>query len=620
MRDHLNNKSQEYQKLLLSASIRREAKQNEENNDAKNYSCGKSHNNNFILYMEFKFENIILSRYLFDIRDELGTPIRNSVQITRFIIMRSDNHIMGTCVSNRVILCYRNDKETKTILHKLKEELKRKYFISLTDERNEDTNGNEIDKSLLSYIIQFTLVCKYIESGKWVHIWDNMNTIVESKFCGNNSSKYFNCIGFKFDILNTNYKVTSQKKNCIHLVQMHLKVMLSMYKILPVVEEQICEHMFVYCLPRCSMRATILNVQDISDATVEKQNFNYKDYWLHVHGYVLNQNALKKIVKVRLYKGVFNYPQGVLLRDNIYKLNIPIKNEPFFYVCQFLSTFELLKKAQMNLLKWSQCDDAAGNNIYDDLFLPHNSIGVRKEQGDGQDDSEFYSKLNRICKHQFEGNNFSQSISQSNKVQKTYDNSYHMYGNTLTTSGVSINLDFSKNKKSGNGKDSCNSELDTFLKESALAYYARHANPFNTNDLTHKNKQQDTTVVHIMDNQHRQAAKTRAQMEEAYTVGNPHQSNNQLDTYLHNVAKSYNSVEENNADHMTEVSMLGKVNPQIIFSKDFENFLDNLDEAALYQQEPLLTQVNFDQREGKRPNFPMTSPPLGQQKDYTQGS
>ncbi|EUD69309.1 hypothetical protein C922_00172 [Plasmodium inui San Antonio 1] len=668
MKDQLKNKSEEYQKLLLSASIRREAKQNEENKKAKKQQCGNNDNNDFIIYMEFKFENLILSRYLFEIRDELGTPIRNSVQITRFIIMRSENHIMGTCVSDRIILCYRNDKETTTILRTLKEELRKNYSICLTDEGNKDTNGNEIDKALLSYIIQFTLVCKYVECGKWVHIWDNMDTIIESKFCGNNSSKYFNCIGFKFHILNTNYRVASPKRDCIHFVQMHLKVMLSMYKVLPLVEEQMCENMFVYCLPRCSMRATILDVLDTSDAKVEEQNFNYQDYWLNVHGYVLNQNALKKIVKVRLYKGVFNYPQGVLLRDNIYKLNIAVKNDPFFYVCNFLSTFELLKRAEIKLLRFSECDEG-GKNLYDDLLPPQNSKRIRKEQSDNQDDSEFYAKLNRICKHQFEGNNFSPYLSQSNKLQRTYDNSYQLYGNTLTTtSGVSINLDFSKNKKSGSGeRDSSRRDLDAFLKKSAQDYYARevdlqqgiihhqrrhgpiqhetqhhavpyearhppvpyeplpkpdyrarNANPRRTDDLIHKTTQQGTTVVPTTDHSNCHAETKRAQLGQAYTVGNQNQGN-QLDKYLHNVAKSYTSVEgKNNPDHMAEANIFESVNPQIIFSKEFENFLDNLDEAALYQEQPLLPPVNFDQREGKRPNFPITTPPFGQMGNRTQ--
>ncbi|ANQ10166.1 Uncharacterized protein PCOAH_00045030 [Plasmodium coatneyi] len=640
MKDHLKDKSEEYQKLLLSASITREAKQNEENKKAKKQPSGNNDDNNFIIYMEFKFENLILSRYLFEIRDELGTPIRNSVQITRFLIMRSENHIMGTCVSDRIILCYRNDKETTTILQKLKQELKTKYSICLTVERNDKSNNNEIDKCLLSYIIQFTLVCKYVECGKWVHIWDNMDTIIESKFCGNNSSKYFNCIGFKFHILNTNYRVASQKKNYIHFVQMHLKVMLSMYKVLPLVEEQIYENMYVYCLPRCSMRATILNVLDISDAKVEERNFNYKDYWLNVHGYVLNENALKKIVKVRLYKGVFNYPQGVLLRDNIYKLNIAVKKDPFFYVCHFLRTFELLKRAQIKLLRFSDCDE--GESIFDDLFERQLVIPVKKEQGDDQDDPEFYAKLSRICKHEFEGNNFSHSISQSNKLQKTYDNSYQLYGNTLTTSGVSINLDFSKNKKSGNGEgDSSRRDLGTILKESALAYYAgqgnlqqkpiqhetglqpdyftRNANPDHAVDLVHKTKQQGTTVVPITDHPNNHAGMKTAQIGESYMVGNPNQ-NNQLDKYLHNVAKSYRVQEGNNPDYMTDFSMFESVNPQIIFSKDFENFLDNLDEAALYQEEPTLTQVDYDHQEKKRPNFPVTTnPPLGQTEDPTQG-
>ncbi|CAA9989534.1 conserved Plasmodium protein, unknown function [Plasmodium knowlesi strain H] len=643
MKNNLENKSEKYQKLLLSASIKREAKKNEENKNAKKNPYGNNDNNNFIIYMEFKFENLILCRYLFEIRDELGMPIRSSVQITRFIIMRSENHIMGTCVSNRIILCYRNDKETKIILQRLKEELKTKYSICLMDERNEESKGYDIDKCLLSYIIQFTLVCKYVECGKWVHIWDNMDTIIESKFCGNNSSKYFNCIGFKFHILNTNYRVVArQKKNCTHFVQMHLKVMLNMYKVLPLLEEQICENMYVYCLPRCSMRGTILGVLDAADTKGEEPNFNYKDYWLNVHGYVLNENAVNKIIKVKLYKGVFNYPQGALLRENIYKLNVAVKNNnTFFYVCHFIKTFELLKGERIKLLRFSEWDEG-GENIFGDLFVAKNIISVKKEQGDDQDDSEFYTKLNLICKHEFEENNFSESIYQSNKLQKTYDNSYHLYGNTLTTSGISINLDFSKNKKShtgGEGGESSKRNLGTILKESAMTYYgrqvdlqrkpiehearqegdycARNVNPDYAHDLVDRMKDEGTTVVQTMNYQNKHAQKKKAQAAESYTVRNPNRKD-QLDKYLHNVAKSYNSVEEKKLHHMAEVRMFENVNPQIIFSKDFENFLDNLDEAALYQQEPLLPPINFDHREKKRPNFPITSSPLGQREDHSE--
>ncbi|GAW82474.1 hypothetical protein, conserved [Plasmodium gonderi] len=684
MNENLENTSERYQKLLLSASLKREAKENEEINNVKKQTPGNNENNDFIIYIEFKFENLILSRYLFDIRDELGTPIRNSVQITRFIIMRSENHIMGTCVSNRIILCYRNDKESNGILEKLKEELKRSYSICLTLENNIEDNKKEIEKYLLSYIIQFTLVCKYVECGKWVHIWDNMDTIIESKFCGNNTSKYFNCIGFKFHILNMEHSIINQKKNYEHIVKVHLKVIINIYKVLPVGENNMCENMYVYCLPRCSMRATIL---DVFDSRKDEKKFNYKNYWLNVHGYVLNENSVKKIIKVKLYKGVFNYPQGVLLRDNIYKLNMRIKKEHFFYICNFVNSFELLKKSQLQLLKYS--DFFQVENIYDDLLLSKNKKKLKNEQDEEEEkekeeDSDFYKKLNLICNNEYEGNKIAQEISHSNKQQNVYENSYNLYGNTLTNlGGMSINLNFSKNikinkndqKSSGSTTQSYhytkNDLVDAFLNESALAYQSRGSymnkeqekeNPhqYDYNDIQQepchlsnpelnecapnespferskpitridiakkksntlqihenvsKTKQTGTTVVHTRDNNLNIPFEKHSRRHDEIYKENQNK-NKELDNHLHSIAKNYNSIPGNNSEHMTNVNMFENVNAQIIFSKEFQNFLDNLDEVALYQQEPL-ERLNFDQREKKRPNFLMNNPQTSETSEH----
>ncbi|SBT78323.1 conserved Plasmodium protein, unknown function [Plasmodium ovale] len=614
MNKNFSDKSNEYGKRLLSASITREMKENEERINLKKLPVDNMEKNDFIAYMELTLENLIISRYLFDIRDERGSPMRNSIQITRFIIMKSRNHIMGTCVSNRVILCYCNDKESNIILQNLMEELKKNYSVYLKLEENIENHTRYIEKQLLSYIIQFTLVCKYLQCGKWIHIWDNMDTIIESKFVGNNKEKYFNCIGFKFSILNNDYDIFSDMNKCIHKIKIHLKVTINIYKVLPIGKD-ICENMYVYCLPRCSMKATILN-NITCTSNNKKENFNYKNYWLDIHGYILNDISIEKIIQVKLYKGIFKYPQGVLLRDNIYQINIPTKKKDFFYICSFLYKFELLKKSQMKLLTHS-----------DNLKFDTNSYVLMQTVNVETDTNrDFYSKLNKLCSNNFEDNNLRQEMLNKNVKETFYNNAYNMYGNTITGSMKSLNLNFNKQQKDEYIK--CNDfkrdhvkNIDTFLRESSLNYrdnYGQSTSFSGKQEIwnnQHSQGESHDCVTVATDLLHKSAhhpnavlrppiIATTATTATGATRETYHQNEDKrLDAYLHAVTATYKSQMEDDARRdFTDVHMFEGLNAQVILSKEFQNFLDNTEEAALYTGGNNQT-VDFDRRERKRPNF-----------------
>ncbi|CRG94808.1 conserved Plasmodium protein, unknown function [Plasmodium gallinaceum] len=590
-----NNISDVYEKNLLLASIRREAKENMEISDLKKFKRDIFDSNDFIIYIELKFENLIISRYLFEISKEFNTPIRNSVQITRFIIIKSKNKIMGTCVPNAIILCYKNDKDSNIILNNIIKELEKNYYIYLKLEEFIENTSDKIEKYLLSYIIQFTLVCKYLESGKWFHVWDSMDTIIESKFCGNNSCKYFNCIGFKFNVLNNDYNVLNETKSNIHIIKMYLKVTINIYKILPL--DNICENMNVYCLPRCSMQATILNILDSSN----NENFNYRDYWLDIHGYVLNEASIEKIVRVKLYKGVFNYPIGVLLRDNIYKIKVPIKKDHFFYICEFLNKFELLKNSKINLLKFSE--NLKFDNIYNDLNCDHIKLK-------NMENEDFFNKIKLLCNNEFD-EKFIDEISNEGKQVNLYNNGYNIYCNTLSNSMKSINLNFSNDNKI----NKCNTSnpdktIDIFLKESALNYIAAD-NRENEHNILNKNEDdKDDNSKNTYDN-----CKGDIKNKNAQNIYNSEKKNfsstkdidcqkknNNLDKFLKDVTSNLKFPNNNN---MKDIDFFENVNPDIIFSKDFQNFLDNLEEIP--PSEEKLKKIDFNERDKKRPNFSINS-------------
>ncbi|CAD2100783.1 conserved Plasmodium protein, unknown function [Plasmodium vinckei lentum] len=577
MNNSYGNLSNEYQRQLITASIRKDVKENEEAHNSRMYPDTNLDKNDFILYLELLFEDLVISRYLFDIRDDQGTSIRNSVQITRYIIMKSDNHIMGTCVSNKIILCYNNDKESNIILKKIIEKLKEEYCILLKLENVVNNNCREIEKCLLSYIIQFTLVCKYLESGKWIHIGDNMDTIIESKFY-DSDCKYFNCIGFKFNILNNEYNILNQIKNpnYKYIIKIHLKININIYKVLPL--NDVCENMYVYCLPRCSMKATILNI--VESNINEKKKINYKTYWLDTHGYILNNNSIEKIIKVKLYKGIFNYPQGVLLRENIYKINTPIQKDQFFYICKFLNKFELSKNSTIKLLTYSE--GLKFNPIYNDILQKSAKQNLNQDQ--------FYNQIQSLCNNKFSQSQINDDMIDKNKRETFYNNAYSMYGNTLTTSTKSININLSAeskesllNKRNHIYTHDREKSIDTFLTESAQNYQkiARN-NSGNVN--RYEIKDRFCKEIKSLPLQNR---------------------DNDLDKYLHQTANNYKTINPGNVDKDKDNivdNMAGNINTQFIFSKEFQNFIDNIGEVALYKNDQLQT-VDFNEREKKRPNF-----------------
>ncbi|CAD2111661.1 hypothetical protein YYG_03538 [Plasmodium vinckei petteri] len=577
MNNSYGNLSNEYQRELITASIRKDVKENEEIHNSRMYPNTNMDKNDFILYLELLFEDLVISRYLFDIRDDQGTSIRNSVQITRYIIMKSDNHIMGTCVSNKIILCYNNDKESNIILKKIIEKLKEEYCILLKLENVVNNNYREIEKCLLSYIIQFTLVCKYLESGKWIHIGDNMDTIIESKFYDSNC-KYFNCIGFKFNILNNEYNILNQIKNpnYKYIIKIHLKININIYKVLPL--NDVCENMYVYCLPRCSMKATILNI--VESNINEKKKINYKTYWLDTHGYILNNNSIEKIIKVKLYKGIFNYPQGVLLRENIYKINTPIQKDQFFYICKFLNKFELSKNSTIKLLTYSE--GLKFNPIYNDILQKSAKQNLNQDQ--------FYNQIQSLCNNKFSQSQINDDMIDKNKRETFYNNAYSMYGNTLTTSTKSININLSAeskeslhNKRNHIYTHDREKNIDTFLTESAQNYQkiARN-NSGNVN--RYEIKDRFCKEIKSLPLQNR---------------------DNDLDKYLHQTANNYKTINPGNVDKDKDNivdNMANNINTQFIFSKEFQNFIDNIGEVALYKNDHLQT-VDFNEREKKRPNF-----------------
>ncbi|VTZ70231.1 conserved Plasmodium protein, unknown function [Plasmodium chabaudi chabaudi] len=582
MNNNYGNLSNEYQRKLITASIRKDVKENEEAHNSRMYPNTNLDKNDFILYLELLFEDLVISRYLFDIRDDQGTSIRNSVQITRYIIMKSDNHIMGTCVSNKIILCYNNDKESNIILKKIIEKLKEEYCILLKLENVVNNNYGEIEKCLLSYIIQFTLVCKYLESGKWIHIGDNMDTIIESKFYDSNC-KYFNCIGFKFNILNNEYNILNQikKQNYKYIIKIHLKISIHIYKVLPL--NDVCENMYVYCLPRCSMKATILNI--VESNINEKKKINYKTYWLDTHGYILNNNSIEKIIKVKLYKGIFNYPQGVLLRENIYKINTPIHKDQFFYICKFLNKFELLKSSTIKLLTYSE--GLKFDPIYNDILQKSAKQNINQDQ--------FYNQIQSLCNNKFSQSQINDDMADKNKRETYYNNAYSMYGNTLTTSTKSININLSTkpketpiNKRNHIYAHEKEKNIDTFLTESTQNYQKIARN--NSDNNPESNRRSNANRYEIEDRFCKEIKSLPLQNRDS-----------DLDKYLHQTAKNYKTTHPGNIDKGFD-----NINTQFIFSKDFQNFIDNIGEVALYKNDQLQT-VDFNEREKKRPNFVINS-------------
>ncbi|SBT42372.1 conserved Plasmodium protein, unknown function [Plasmodium ovale wallikeri] len=421
MNKNFSDKSNEYGKRLLSASITREMKENEERINLKKLPVDNMEKNDFIAYMELTLENLIISRYLFDIRDERGSPMRNSIQITRFIIMKSRNHIMGTCVSNRVILCYCNDKESNIILQNLMEELKKNYSVYLKLEENIENHTRYIEKQLLSYIIQFTLV-----------------------------------YNLKFD----------------------------------------------------------------------------------TNSYVLMQTV----------------------------------------------------------------------NVETDT------------------NRDFYSKLNKLCSNNFEDNNLRQEMLNKNVKETFYNNAYNMYGNTITGSMKSLNLNFNKQQKDEYIK--CNDfkrdhvkNIDTFLRESSLNYrdnYGQSTSFSGKQEIwnnQHSQGESHDCVTVATDLLHKSAhhpnavlrppiIATTATTATGATRETYHQNEDKrLDAYLHAVTATYKSQMEDDARRdFTDVHMFEGLNAQVILSKEFQNFLDNTEEAALYTGGNNQT-VDFDRRERKRPNF-----------------
>lgn len=507
--------------------------------------------------------------------------------------MKSENHIMGTCVSDKIILCYNNDNESNMILKKIIEKLKEEYCISLKLENIVDNNYGEIEKCLLSYIIQFTLVCKYLESGKWIHIGDNMDTIIESKFYDNNC-KYSNCIGFKFNILNNEYNILNEIKNqnYKYIIKMHLKISINIYKVLPL--NDVCANMYAYCLPRCSMKATILNI--VESNINEKNKINYKSYWLDTHGYMLNDTSIEKIVKVKLYKGVFNYPQGVLLRENIYKINMPIQKNQFFYICKFLNKFKLSKKSTIKLLTYSE--GLKFDPIYNDI--------LQKSAKQNIDQDQFYNQIQLLCNNQFYQSQINDDLFDQNKRETFYNNPYSMYGNTLTTSTKSININLpigpkenTLNKRNNIFLNDIPKNIDTFLTESAQNYQkiirsnTGHIRNNSDNNLESNNSGNSGNSNHC-------EIKNRFSKE----IKNlPLQNKDKdLDEYLHQAAKNYKAINPGNIDKDNNDNIFDNINPQFIFSKDFQNFIDNIGEVAMYKNDQLKT-VDFNEREKKRPNF-----------------
>ncbi|ETW33733.1 hypothetical protein PFTANZ_05596 [Plasmodium falciparum Tanzania (2000708)] len=64
MNENLNNVSEEFKKQLLSATIKREVKENMEINVKQKPNDNKN-NNDFIIYMELHLENLVIRRYNF---------------------------------------------------------------------------------------------------------------------------------------------------------------------------------------------------------------------------------------------------------------------------------------------------------------------------------------------------------------------------------------------------------------------------------------------------------------------------------------------------------------------------------------------------------------------------
>lgn len=349
----------------------------------------KGTKNNFaVVCFQLQFETLKMSVFTVVLGNRGTYRMYNNIQVTRFIIMKSQNRIMGICDSTNIRLLYYEDKDSTSILEETISELKESFDVYLKETLS---SKEEINHSILECVVVFTILCKYLETEKWIHYGDNMNLLLEKKFMKWNyeqntyeGKRNYNCIGFQCKQIFIDSLVQRSKNSKLrYQLDVILIIEVDLYKVLPV-EDNIEIGTIVYCLPRCCIKAEVKDVEN-----KQTRNFNFKKYWKSIHGYTLNDSDMRKIYQVDLFKQSLNYPIGTLLREEIFKLQTPIKPEYIKHVCQFFLSFELLKNAHITNVT---CSEGQYKEDLDKHIMEY------KQKEKTEICNNFYKNLHEICK------------------------------------------------------------------------------------------------------------------------------------------------------------------------------------------------------------------------------
>lgn len=667
--------------------------------------------NSFLVSVKLHLDNLIIEKYSYDLCNTTSA-FRNIVQVTRFIVMKGRNTIMGTCTGNKIFLAYRAEEKNKFIetINPIRQKLRTTYSIVLVREGFEE----DAAAAMVSYLVNFTLVCRLLESGKWIHYGDNMETLIESQFMefeendynkfnknkntynnnkndnqsvqnenGNDKSKksfFIHCMGFNVKIESYSVKKSNRKEHSqTYIVQLYIRLFVHFFKMLPITEKEAEINMYVYCLPRCAVPGSLCS---IVNAKFDKR-FNYRDYWFDVHGYVLTKSAVQKIANVHLYVQDFNYPLGTVLREVPMKIMKPMEKKHMYHIlnmlqkCPFLTNtyfdsivFFLPKKEVNNrfsegvskngqetstcgeeipfpvIYNWNYVSDISNETFKEEIqkmyacIFSENTKTQNKEEDHlirMRTDKEMIDKNDQAEKRKTHSINVIQKTKNDLGETKKTDNInvYSSYGNIISNSRgeQSINLNFStginqSNRGTVNNPKKTNTNIDDFLKETALTY---KLNTMGKETRTYVEDTEHKALYEVLsekkalvENNDKQNKTMEIMTEPDKQVNNKNKETGvKIDRFLSEITEKHKTMNNGTANKIGEHTeketkhqdngynsfddaddFFGGINEQVLFSKDFQEFLKNIeDDTDMSTVCNNVRTVNYNQREQKRPNF-----------------
>lgn len=592
------------QKYKVSNNTVHARNNNELYNPYKEFEKQKETNGNFaVICFQVEFETLKMSVFLVTLGSQMKYKMYDNIQVTRFIIMKSQNRIMGICDSKYVRLLYYDDKETNTLLNSIIIELENTFNAQLKETMS---SKERINDSILECVLIFTILCKYLESTEWIHYGDNMSLLVEKKFSHWDPKKKtyeggsnFNCIGFQFKQIFIESKAQKKQNKMYHL-DVILILEIDIYKVLPV-EDNIDENSFVYCLPRCCFQS---RVQDV--AIRENGTFDFKEYWRFVHGYTLTDNDIRKIFQVQLFRGCLNYPIGTLLREKLFKIQTQIKHSHIKRVSNYLLSFELLKNAPITNVTFSE------SQYKDDI--KNYIIEYKKEKKDKC--HNFYSQLQELCNNQcavkqevLDSHSQSEETIVKAMMNETInDNVYGKYRNTIICGNTAINLNTTNgntmNKEKPTSQESSN-KINSKLGEIYQCFKKNEMTPVeriqNIQEPNHQKKRKPNISpnIHLNDcaidkflkdttNQFKPGSAMTAETGVDFVT-----EANRLMNYFFTLEKKIST------ENITEIDQAEK------FINVLNEFGDRVENAKKLIQSKCTA---YETREKKRPNFTVPYP------------